>query len=209
MRRIAIPVAALVAIAPAGTLLASAPPDSPPVATEAPVGTEAPAGTEAAATEPAGTEPMGSAPAGSEPGAAPAGEPVPIYDDRGTQLAAIQVTSVEVGWSDYAEDDTPGEGEEYVRVGVVVTSMHPDGTFAVEVGHFQLQDNWGYTDSADNIRTAAQVESDEDVQGEADLENGETAELTLTFSVNAAAGPQSVLYTGDDRIVDVVEVAQG
>lgn len=205
MRRIAIPAAALVAIAPAGTLLASAPPDSPPpVATQEPAGTAAPA-----ATEPAGSAPMGSAPAGTEPGAAPAAEPVPIYDDQGTQLAAVEATSVEVGWTDYAEDDTPEEGDQYVRVAVVVTSMHPDGTFGVEVGDFQLQDNWGYTDSADNIRTAAQVESDEDVQGEADLENGETAELTLTFSVNAAAGPQSVFYTGDDRLVDIVEVAQG
>jgi hypothetical protein len=56
------------------------------------------------------------------------------------------------------------------------------------------------------VPTAAQAEADEEITEEADLGNGESVELTLTFQVVGSVGPQSVFYRpDDDRLVDVAE----
>ena len=62
--------------------------------------------------------------------------------------------------------------------------------------------------TAENVPTAAEAEGDEDITEEADLANGESVDLTLTFEVVSSVGPQSVFYSPeDDRLVDVAEVA--
>ena len=56
--------------------------------------------------------------------------------------------------------------------------------------------------------TATQAETDEEVTEEADLGNGESLDLALTFEVVSSVGPQSVFYSpDDDRLVDIVELA--
>lgn len=140
----------------------------------------------------------------------PGGEPATVFDDEGTPVATITAGAIETAWSDYGEDDAPDEGNEYLRVVVNVESQATDdNTFEVNVDHFILQSNNGVVTTAENIRTAAQVEADEEVTDSADLAGGEAVELTLTFEVDAAAGPQSVFYRpDDDRLVDVVEITQ-
>ncbi|WP_116997662.1 hypothetical protein [Desertimonas flava] len=199
-------VTALAALVPAGAAVASVPPDTEPV-----MGTadSAPADT-GMATAPAPSMPadtsVGSAPVG-EAAPAPAGA-VTVFDDEGNEVASIAVGAIEPGWVDYDPDNAPDEGREYLRVTVTVTSMVTEDTFGVAMDDFVLQDAHGFLDTADNVATAAQAENDEEIVEEADLANGESVELALTFEVDPAVGGQSVFYQPDeDRLVDVTEVA--
>jgi hypothetical protein len=135
-----------------------------------------------------------------------AAETATVYDESGNPVAAITVIGTETGWSDYQEGDEPDEGRDYVRVVVNVDSLITEGTFGISVGDFILQSNNGFVTTAENVPTAAQAEADEEITEEADLANGESVELTLTFQVVASVGPQSVFYRpDDDRLVDVAE----
>jgi hypothetical protein len=139
-----------------------------------------------------------------------AAQPALVYDDSGNPVASIQFHGAETGWDAYQEGDEPDPGNEYVRAMVSVESLITEGTFSVSVGDFILQNNNGFLTDAETVPSAEQVESDEDITEEADLANGESVELTLTFQVVSSIGPQSIFYTNDDDIlVDVAEVAEG
>jgi hypothetical protein len=195
VRRLVFTGAALAALVPAGIASATTPPDSPPEST-------VPGTTADTATTP--TE--SAAPAGTSPEPEMAAETATVYDESGNPVAAITVIGTETGWSDYQEGDEPDEGRDYVRVVVNVDSLITEGTFGISVGDFILQSNNGFVTTAENVPTAAQAEADEEITEEADLANGESVELTLTFQVVGSVGPQSVFYRpDDDRLVDVAE----
>lgn len=208
-RRHLLAVSALAALVPAGAAVASAPPDSgaasdttPPESGGATTPSDDTVGSEpmAPTSEPAASAPVGSAPAGAD-------ESV-VYDEDGDAVATIAVVSMESGWTDWGDDDAPEEGKEYVRVVVFVSSTVTDGSFGVSIGDFVLQDAHGFLDEAEHVPTAAQADNDEDVVEEADLANGESVELALTFEVDPSIGAESVFYhPDDDRLVDVAEVA--
>jgi hypothetical protein len=138
----------------------------------------------------------------------PADEIATVYDDSGNAVARIVFGSSEVGFSDYEEGNDPDAGNEYVRVLVTVESLITEGTFNIGIDDFILQSNHGFVTTGENVPTAAQVEADEDITEEADLANGESVELTVTFQVVASVGPASVFYSPeDDRLVDVGELS--
>ncbi len=117
------------------------------------------------------------------------------------------MSGAQTGWTDYEEGNEPDEGHDYVQVVVDVASAVTEGTFGIAVGDFILQDQHGFVTSAETIRSAAQAEADEEIVDEADLANGESIQFTLTFEVDANAGPQSVFYRpDDDRLVDITEI---
>jgi hypothetical protein len=184
VRRIATAAALIAAAAiPAGVASATTPDTTPPP--------EAPSATPASE--------------GSTPGAAAAA--APLYDEEGNVIATIAVLGLEPAWTDYAEGDEPDEGREYARVMVSVASETPgDDTFAVAIDDFILQDSHGFVTTAENIRTAAEADAEDEPVGDAELASGESVEFALTFQVGADAGPQSVFYRPDDeRLVDVAE----
>jgi hypothetical protein len=194
VRRLVFTAAVLAAIAPAAAASATTPPEptEPAAASDT---------TEAAAT--------GDTTA-SEEATAPeeAGEVATVFDDSGNPVATITAGASEIGFADYEEGNDPEAGNEYVRLAVTVESLITEGTFNVSVDDFILQSNNGFVTTAENVPTAAQAEAEEDITEDADLANGETVELTLTFEVVASVGPQSVFYSpDDDRLVDVAELA--
>ncbi len=141
-------------------------------------------------------------------------QPALVYDDSGNPVASIQFHGAETGWSDYPEGEEPDPGNEYVRAMVSVESLITEGTFGIGAGDFILQDNNGFVTDAESIASANQEETDEDITDEADLANGESLDLTLTFQVVSSVGPQSIFYQPDDNdevLVDVADVtaAQG
>jgi len=143
---------------------------------------------------------------GGESGAA--GEPGTIYDDSGNAVAAVTAGEAESAWGEYEEGNDPEAGREYLRMTVTVESLISDGTFGISVGDFVLQDNNGFITTAENVVTAAEAEAGDEITEEADLANGESVELTLTFEVVSSVGPQSVFYRpDDDRMVDIAEFA--
>jgi hypothetical protein len=90
---------------------------------------------------------------------------------------------------------------------VTVESLITEGTFNTNLDDFVLQSNHGFVTTAENVPTAAEAEADEDITEEADLADGESVDLTLTFEVVSSVGPQSVFYRPeDDRLVDVAEI---
>jgi hypothetical protein len=182
MRRL-ICVTALAVLASAGAASASAPPDTAPDDTM--VAGTAVGDSSATLDVPAAT----------------------IYDDSGEPVATVTVTGTQTEWTEYAEGSEPDEGRSYVRLDVEVTSQVNDGSFDISVDQFILQDMNGVVTVAETVESAEQAESEEDIVDDAELANGETLALTLTFQVAADVGPQSVFYRpGDDRLVDIVEL---
>jgi Domain of unknown function (DUF4352) len=206
MRRLLITGAVLAAIAPAGVVAASTPPDSTPPDSSMTMTSE-PMTSEVMTSMPVSSEVM-TGDTMSEGSMAPSAEPATIYDDDGNAVATVTVSGTEMQWTDYAEGDEPDEGNEYVRVTVTVASQKTEDTFGINTDDFILVDLHGKVDGADNVKTAAQSDADEDVTTEADLANGESVELALTFQVDTAVGPQSVFYRpDDDNLVHVIDLA--
>jgi hypothetical protein len=133
--------------------------------------------------------------------------PALVYDDSGNPVASIQFHRAQTGWDLYQQGDEPDPGNEYMRAMVTVESLITEGTFNVGVGDFVLQNNNGYLTDAESVPSATEAEAGEDITDEADLANGESVDLTLTFQVVSSIGAQSIFYTnGDDILVDVAEV---
>lgn len=209
MRRSLITAVVLAALTlPAGAVVATTPPDSTPP-DSAPAETMTTEPVESMDTTPADSmaPTEASEPAPSDTTEATAAEAATIYDDSGNAIAEVTVVGTEPAWGDYDEDNDPDAGREYFRMTVSVASLITDGTFNVNVDHFILQDNNGFVTDAENIKTAAQEEADEDVTEDADLANGESVELTLTFEVVSSVGPQAVFYSpDDDRLVGIAQI---
>ena len=193
MRRLVFTAAVLAAIAPAAVASATTPPEPTDPA---------------AASDTTGAAATGDTTA-SEGATAPeaSGEVATVFDDSGNAVATITAGASEIGFADYEEGNDPEAGTEYVRLIVTVESLITEGTFNISVDDFILQSNNGFVTTAENVPTAAEAEADEDITEEADLANGESVDLTLTFEVVASVGPQSVFYSpDDDRLVDVAEL---
>jgi hypothetical protein len=191
VRRLVVTGVALAALVPAAAASATTPPEPTD-----------PASSESAAPASAGT--VASEGAAEEPAA----ETATVYDDSGNAVARIVFGFSEVGFSDYEEGNDPEEGNEYVRIVVTVESLITEGTFNIAIDDFILQSNHGFVTTGENVPTAAQAEAGEDITEEADLANGESVELTVTFQVVASVGPDSVFYRPeDDRLVDVAELS--
>ena len=197
MRRFVITGAALAVLVSSGVAQATTePPDSSAT-------TEEVDDAETTAAQPS----VGTEAAAADTAAAGDTAPATVYDESGEPVATITVIGTELQWTDYAEGAEPDEGNEYVRVTVDVASTVTEDTFGVSTGDFLLQDEHGFLSNAENVATAAQVEAQEDVVGDADLANGESVQLALTFQVGTDVGPQSVFYRpDDDRLIDIAEV---
>jgi hypothetical protein len=197
MRRLAITGTALTVLVSGGVAHATTePPDTLPT-------TEESVDAETTVAE----EPVGTGAAAADTAAAGDDVPAIVYDESGDPVATITVIGTELQWTDYAEGAEPDEGNEYVRVTVDVASTVTENTFGVSTGDFLLQDEHGFVINAETVASAAQVEAEEDVVGDADLANGESIELALTFQVGADVGPQSVFYRpDDDRLIDIAEI---
>jgi hypothetical protein len=193
VRRLVVTGAVLAALIPAAAVNATTP-------------TEPTEPTDSAMTET--TEAVGAPPAGDTVATDENAQPATVFDDSGNPVASVLFQGSEIGWSDYEEGNDPDAGNEYVRVMVTVESLITEGTFNVNVDDFILQSNNGFLTTAETIATAAQAEADEEITDEADLANGESLDLTLTFQVVSSIGPQSVFYRPDDDIlVDIAELA--
>jgi hypothetical protein len=173
--------------AAASPALATAPPDTTPPtppATEAPVGTAA-----TAELEPAGTQ------------------SVEFVDESGSPLAALTVVAIEPAWTGFAEGDEPESGHEYLRITILVESRSARGLFEVDESDFIVQDVDGFLTSANIVPTAEQTAATQEPVEEAELAEGESVELPLTFEVVSGVAPQALFFMpGTDRLVTVTNL---
>jgi len=196
---------------PAGAVVATSPPDTDPVETTT-VETEVVETTTVedpeattAVTAADDTASMVTTADTEAPDAVPT-EAAAVYDDSGNQVAEITLVNSEQTWGGYEEGNDPDGGNEYLRVTILVESLITDGTFNINLDQFILQDNNGFVTEAENVETAEQAASDDEITTEAELANGESVEFAITFQVVSSVGPQSMFYRPeDDRLVDVAE----
>lgn len=213
MFRIAGTAAALVTLGVGAMAVETTPPDTAAPDTTLPEATT-PLDTGAETTAPTGTEPGDTgAPATTEPAAGEcpdptaAAEPATVYDDDGNPAAEITLTAFERPFTDFEEDSEPDEDREYARATLSIASVAAEDSFEVAVDQFIIQDELGFVNSGNNVRTAAQAEADEDVPGDAELEPGDSIELAATFEVFPGIVSESLLYRpSDDRLTDVAEL---
>ena len=219
-------IAAVAALAPAGVAIATTPPDTaPPTTGEA---------QQADTTMPPTTESVAetSAPGTTTEAGQAAAAGVTVFGENGNPEATITLIDAVSNWSGYAEADAPEGGKEYLRIEVRIQSMRAEEDFSVNVDDFVLQNIFGFLTTAQNIRTAEQVEDDAveddavedqvvedqvvedqvvedvvEVPDGADLGPGESIDLALTFEVNQGVPPDTLLFRpSDDQIVDVFEL---
>ena len=204
MKRLVVLGAVAAALVPASALASTMPPDDTTPATSEATATEATESTTDTGAET--TMAASESTMGDDSGAS--SEAGTIYDDSGNAVAAVTAGEAESAWGEYEEGNDPEAGRQYLRMTVTVESLISDGTFGISVGDFILQDNNGFITTAENVKTADEAEAGDDITEEADLGNGESVELTLTFEVVSSVGPQSVFYRpDDDRMVDIAEFA--
>lgn len=190
MRMLPIAGLAVVLLAPAGVAVASVPPSLPEP------------------TSDTGSVPEVSMAPPDTADAVDDGSGINFVDESGNVLATIVVESAEPGWAGFGEGDEPDSGQEYVRVVVTVTSERARDNFSAQVDDFILQDADGFVYDAQSVKTAEESDGDVEVTTEADLANGESVELALTFETVAGVQPLRVFYQPDDnRLVDVATLS--
>ncbi len=172
----------------ASPALATAPPDTTPTAppaTEAPVGTAATAEIEAAGAQ-----------------------SVDFVDESGSPLAALTVVAVEPAWTGFARGRRAG-------VGARVSPHHdprrePQPTRAVRSRRGRLRPP-GRRRVRHELRHRPHRRADRGVQEpveEAELAEGESVELALTFEMVSGVAPQALFFMPDfDRLVTVTDLS--
>src|SRR5690606_174650 len=142
MRNRLIAATAVFALIPASTAFASGSdsttPDTstPDTSADTSVATTDPSSGSSATTGPDGTP--GSVAPSSTAGETPTPDAGPvavtIYDDDRMAVATVTALAAEVAWTDYGDDDMPDEGNQYVRVDVLVESQTTgDDEFSINV----------------------------------------------------------------------------
>lgn len=204
MRHRLLAATALFALAPAGVALAAAPDST----TSSTVPSDDAATDSSAPTSPI----LGPSEDSSASATTVAMEPadVTVYDGDRVAVASVMALDSELAWTGYGEDDAPDEGNQYARVTLLITSERTDDdTFSINVDHFVLQDEHGLLTRGGNVRTAAQVDADQDVPDGTDLATGESIELTVTFQIPATVEPSAVFYLHDDRLYEILDLTPG
>ena len=118
------------------------------------------------------------------------------------------MVAVEPAWAGFAEGDEPESGHEYLRITILVESRSPRGLFAVDEDDFVLQDVDGFVTSSDIVPTAEQTAGSQEPVEEAELAEGESVELALTFEMVSGVAPQALFFMPDfDRLVTVTDLS--
>jgi predicted heme/steroid binding protein len=135
------------------------------------------------------------------------GSPVTWTDERGNQVATMQVTNVENDWQGYGEYYAPERGYIYVAVTFEVTNTS-ESSLIVGAYDFSMMDAEG----RNNGRSFASVAEDSDEQlfeEDAALADGETVELKQVFEVPNAVPAAAFIWQPDSGILLVVDVSEG
>jgi predicted heme/steroid binding protein len=135
------------------------------------------------------------------------GSPVTWTDDRGNQVATMQVTNVENDWQGYGEYYEPERGYIYVAVTFEVTNTS-GASLIVGAYDFSMMDAEG----RNNGRSFASVDENSDEQlfeEDAALADGETAELKQVFEVPNAVPAAAFIWQPDSSVLLVVDISDG
>lgn len=128
-------------------------------------------------------------------------------DDRGNQVATLEVTGVEAGWSDYADNGAPARGYEFHAVHFTITNVS-DIQLDVNDMRFSMVDSLGLNSSRKNVRLDETAETNV-LTDSFSLAAGESQEATLVFELFSDVSPALFMWQPDSGSLVMVDVSDG
>lgn len=130
-----------------------------------------------------------------------------LTDDRGNQVASMEVSEIEAGWSDYGERGAPARGYDFYAVHFSITVIGDD---PVEVNNsrFSLVDSQGLNNSRAFVRLA-ETSTTEVLEDTVDLDSGETLETTLVFELFSDVTPVLFMWQPSSGSLVMIDVSDG
>lgn len=129
------------------------------------------------------------------------------FDDRGNQIATLEVTEVEAGWSDYADNGAPSRGYDFHAVHFTVTN-DSDAPLEINTSRFSLVDTQGLNNSRAYVRVAEGSESNV-LEDTVNLEAGETLEAALVFELFSDVSPAAFIWQPGSGTLVMAYVGDG
>ncbi len=135
------------------------------------------------------------------------GSPVTWIDERGNEIATMQVTDVENDWQGYGEYYEPERGYIYVAVTFEVSNIS-GSSLVVGAYDFSMMDAEG----RNNGRSFVSVDEGSDEQlfeEDAAVADGETVELKQVFEVPNAVPAAAFVWQPDSGVLLIVDISEG
>jgi hypothetical protein len=135
------------------------------------------------------------------------GVPATWSDDRGNQMATIEVTEVTDDWQDYEPNRQPDRGSRYVAVHFSITNIS-DTDLEVNPYNLSLIDTEGTNNSTANVRVAEDAEF-EVFSDRQDVASGESVEGMLVFHLFSGIVPVGLVWQPEFGMLNVVLLNDG
>lgn len=132
--------------------------------------------------------------------------PATWTDDRGNEVATVEVNEINPEWSDFSEYSAPERGQTFVAVTFTVTNIS-DSSLIVENYDFSLVDNLGRNNGR------AYVSVDEAAEGtifeeDTPLAAGESGEFTLVYMLPLELEPTAFVWQPDSGVLIIVNFGE-
>lgn len=129
--------------------------------------------------------------------------PVTWTDDRGNEVATLEITGVTPGWEDYDEYSEPERGMHYVAVDFKVTNVS-GSNLILEPYDFSLIDNVGLNNGRSWVDAA---EGNEPLFTEdTPVAAGESYEGTIVFAMLIDMQPSAIMWQPDSGLIHLVNL---
>lgn len=133
--------------------------------------------------------------------------PVTWTDERGNEVATLEVTNVENDWQEYGEYSTPERGYVFVAVTFNITNIS-GSSMIVEAYDFSLLDALG----RNNGRAYVSMDENSSIEifeEDKALATDESAELIQVFQVPADVAPAAFIWQPDSGMLVMVDISEG
>lgn len=133
--------------------------------------------------------------------------PATYFDDRGNEVATVEVNDINQDWTDYDDYSEPDRGYVYRAVDFTVTNTS-DASLIVENYDFSMLDASGRNQSS-AYATAAETSDTTLFSEDLPLAAGESADLTLVFETPADVDAAALVWQPDSGIIVLVDFGLG
>ena len=133
--------------------------------------------------------------------------PATWIDERGNEVATVEVTGIESDWDGYSEYSRPERGYMYVAVSYSVTNIS-GASMIVEPYDFSLLDVYGRNNGSAYVSLADDA-TDEIFEDDRALAADEVAELTQIFQIPADVAPAALMWQPDSGMLVMVDISEG
>lgn len=130
--------------------------------------------------------------------------PVTWTDDRGNDVATLEITGIEPGWEDYEEYNEPERGTHYVAIDFTVTNVS-GSNLILEPYDFSLIDSMGMNNG--RSYTSAVEGADPVFTEDTPIAAGETFEGTVVFNLLLDMEPATFMWQPDSGLIHMINLS--